>query len=78
MKKRVCMSIKKAFQHVIIQGRPIVMSVTVTATFTNANEIAGTPRIAIDYAGDGSDVPSTNMTEGNNIDKSYLYFLNYR
>jgi hypothetical protein len=29
MKKMACTSIKKAFQHIIIQGRPYVMSVTV-------------------------------------------------
>lgn len=37
-------------------------TITVTATFTEANEIAATPQIAIDYAGDSDDVPPTDMT----------------
>jgi len=35
--------------------------VTVTATLTDAGSIAGTPQIAIDFAGDGSDIYATDM-----------------
>jgi len=37
-------------------------TITVTTTFTDAKSISGTPQIAIDYAGTGSDIPLTNMT----------------
>ena len=48
-------------------------AITVTATFTEANSISGTPQIAIDYAGVGSDVSATDMTAtGDNKVWTYL------
>ena len=47
--------------------------ITVTATFTEANLMAGTPQIAIDYIVD-SDVSATNMLETSN--KVWTYIAN--
>jgi subtilisin family serine protease len=44
-------------------------TITVTATLTDVNKIAGIPQIAIDYAGTGSDISATDMasTENNHV-----------
>jgi hypothetical protein len=41
-------------------------TVTVSASFTDANPISGTPRISIDYAGSGSDIAGVAMAQVNN------------
>lgn len=48
--------------------------VTITATFSETNDIAASPQIAINYAGEGSDVTATNMTATDN-NKVWTYVM---